>query len=120
MAGAIYETAAMIWAEMPAEYDLALEARYAEAEAATNGYMVNRLGRARGLTGYDLHTGSAGRAYRYASRELLDHWAVSRSKFVKVFPTEYKRALLEMHERAVLEDPSMPPVAAHEAAAAAR
>lgn len=74
MAGAIYETAAMIWAEMRNEYQIALEARYAEAEAATNGYMVNRLGRTKGVTGYDLHIGPADRAYRYASRELLDHW----------------------------------------------
>jgi glutamate synthase (NADPH) large chain len=33
------------------------------------------------------------------ARELLDQWAVARSKFVKVFPTEYKRALAEMHAR---------------------
>ena len=45
------------------------------------------------------------------ARDLLDHWAVSRSKFVKVFPTEYKRALSEMYERQVLEDPPTPPVA---------
>lgn len=57
MAGAIYEMAGIIWAEMRADFDRALEARYAEAEAATNGYMVNRLGRAAGVTGYDLHTG---------------------------------------------------------------
>ena len=30
------------------------------------------------------------------ARELLDHWADSRAKFVKVFPHEYKRALGEM------------------------
>ena len=35
------------------------------------------------------------------ARELLDHWATSRLKFVKVFPNEYKRALTEMHERDV-------------------
>jgi glutamate synthase (NADPH) large chain len=35
------------------------------------------------------------------ARELLDHWAVSRMKFVKVFPNEYKRALAEMYEREV-------------------
>jgi glutamate synthase (NADPH/NADH) large chain/glutamate synthase (ferredoxin) len=35
------------------------------------------------------------------ARELLDNWAVSRMKFVKVFPNEYKRALLEMYEREV-------------------
>ncbi|MGE0332785.1 MAG: glutamate synthase-related protein [Ramlibacter sp.] len=33
------------------------------------------------------------------ARELLDNWAEARSKFVKVFPSEYKRALKEMHER---------------------
>jgi glutamate synthase (NADPH) large chain len=35
------------------------------------------------------------------ARELLDDWATSRTKFVKVFPNEYKRALLEMYEREV-------------------
>jgi glutamate synthase domain-containing protein 2/glutamate synthase domain-containing protein 1/glutamate synthase domain-containing protein 3 len=30
------------------------------------------------------------------AREILDHWADSRTKFVKVFPNEYKRALGEM------------------------
>jgi glutamate synthase domain-containing protein 3 len=31
------------------------------------------------------------------AREILDTWAESRGKFVKVFPNEYKRALGEMH-----------------------
>jgi len=35
------------------------------------------------------------------ARELLDNWAVSRTKFVKVFPNEYKRALAELHDRKV-------------------
>ena len=33
------------------------------------------------------------------ARELLDNWATAREKFVKVFPTEYKRALGEIHVR---------------------
>jgi len=33
------------------------------------------------------------------ARELLDTWAESRLKFVKVFPNEYKRALLERKDR---------------------
>ncbi len=33
------------------------------------------------------------------ARELLDTWDVSRLKFVKVFPNEYKRALLERKDR---------------------
>ena len=35
------------------------------------------------------------------ARELLDTWAESRGKFVKVFPNEYKRALGEMAARKV-------------------
>jgi glutamate synthase (ferredoxin) len=33
------------------------------------------------------------------ARELLDTWSESRLKFVKVFPNEYKRALIERKER---------------------
>jgi glutamate synthase (NADPH/NADH) large chain/glutamate synthase (ferredoxin) len=33
------------------------------------------------------------------ARELLDHWAEARQKFVKVFPIEYKRALSELGKR---------------------
>ncbi|HEV7813566.1 MAG TPA: glutamate synthase-related protein [Janthinobacterium sp.] len=43
------------------------------------------------------HTGST------RARFLLDDWAAGRAKFVKVFPSDYKRALIEMAENAVLE-----------------
>ena len=33
------------------------------------------------------------------ARELLDHWAQARSRFVKVFPNEYKRALGEIYAK---------------------
>ena len=33
------------------------------------------------------------------ARELLDTWETSRTKFVKVFPIEYKRALGELHAK---------------------
>jgi len=35
------------------------------------------------------------------AREILDHWAEARSKFVKVFPNEYKRALAEISLKAM-------------------
>lgn len=35
------------------------------------------------------------------ARDLLDDWTVARTKFVKVFPNEYKRALAEIHDRKV-------------------
>ncbi|WP_418316766.1 glutamate synthase-related protein [Piscinibacter sakaiensis] len=31
------------------------------------------------------------------ARDILDHWQQARGKFVKVFPSEYKRALGELH-----------------------
>jgi glutamate synthase (NADPH/NADH) large chain len=34
------------------------------------------------------------------AREILDHWAESRARFVKVFPHEYKRALAERAAKA--------------------
>ena len=37
------------------------------------------------------------------ARDLLDTWETSRAKFVKVLPHEYKRALTEMHDRAVAQ-----------------
>ena len=43
------------------------------------------------------HTGST------RARNLLDDWSTARSKFVKVFPTEYKRALEEMHNSSMEE-----------------
>ena len=33
------------------------------------------------------------------ARELLDHWDAARTKFVKVFPKEYQRALAEIHAK---------------------
>jgi glutamate synthase (NADPH/NADH) large chain len=37
------------------------------------------------------------------ARDMLDHWAESRAKFVKVFPHEYKRALGERQARAAAD-----------------
>ena len=36
------------------------------------------------------------------ARELLDNWAESRQKFVKVFPNEYKRALTERKDKRLM------------------
>jgi glutamate synthase domain-containing protein 3 len=43
--------------------------------------------------------------FRYTGSErarfVLDHWAVARGKFVKVFPHEYRRALKELAAKKV-------------------
>ena len=40
------------------------------------------------------------------ARELLDHWAEARAKFVKVFPNEYKRALGEINAKKAAAAPA--------------
>jgi glutamate synthase (NADPH/NADH) large chain/glutamate synthase (ferredoxin) len=40
------------------------------------------------------------------ARELLDNWASSRAKFVKVFPNEYKRALGEINAKKQAASPA--------------
>jgi glutamate synthase (NADPH/NADH) large chain len=42
------------------------------------------------------HTGS------FRAKEILHNWSVARARFVKVMPSEYKRALVELHEDEVL------------------
>jgi glutamate synthase (NADPH/NADH) large chain len=44
------------------------------------------------------------------ARNLLDAWAAGRSKFVKVFPNEYKRALAEMTPAVKSDKPAVSPV----------
>lgn len=71
---AIYDMAGSLWHSMRADYEAALEREFQTADDACHGYLVNRQGKAAGITGRSLFTGSAARAYRYASRELLDYW----------------------------------------------
>jgi hypothetical protein len=56
------------------EREAIVEHSFIQAEDATNGYMVNRLGQARGISERSLFVGPQSRARKYASPELLEHW----------------------------------------------
>ena len=86
---------------MPADEQTATVARGVWHRDQTDEAQLKKL-----LEDHNRWTGSK------RARELLDNWSASRGKFVKVFPTEYKRALSEIHERKVLEEPATPAVAA--------
>ena len=88
---------------MPSDEQAATQPRATWHQGQTDEALLKKL-----LEDHHRWTGSK------RARELLDHWAASRSKFVKVFPTEYKRALSEMYERKVLEEAATPAVAAPE------
>jgi glutamate synthase (NADPH/NADH) large chain/glutamate synthase (ferredoxin) len=47
------------------------------------------------------------------ARELLDNWDTARAKFVKVFPTEYKRALAEIYVKKGAQALAEPAQVAH-------
>lgn len=74
MASVIFAHAADMWHQCRDEFEDYVAEAYRRAERATNGHMVNREGRAKGVTSLSLFTGQAARAHRYASEELLDHW----------------------------------------------
>ncbi|MBT9494682.1 MAG: glutamate synthase subunit alpha, partial [Paucibacter sp.] len=73
-------------AEQEATVDRAIWHHLADAAAQTDEAILKKM-----LEDHHRWTGSQ------RARDLLDHWAVSRAKFVKVFPNEYRRALGEMH-----------------------
>lgn len=52
----------------------AIEREWRQAEAATNGYMLNRRGREAGINERTLFRGPEARARKYASEELLTYW----------------------------------------------
>ncbi|MCW5297006.1 glutamate synthase subunit alpha [Herbaspirillum lusitanum] len=73
-----------------------------EQEASTDRAIWHSLQRGGdGQTDEVILRGLIERHFKYTgstrARYLLDNWAASRGKFVKVFPTEYKRALGELH-----------------------
>jgi len=73
-----------------------------EQEASTDRAVWHSLQRGgSGQTDEVILRGLIERHFKYTgstrARYLLDNWAASRSKFVKVFPTEYKRALGELN-----------------------
>jgi len=72
--------------EQERSVDPALWHHLAGAEAQTDEAILKKM-----IEDHHRWTGSQ------RARDILDHWADSRSKFVKVFPHEYKRALGEQN-----------------------
>jgi glutamate synthase domain-containing protein 3 len=95
-------------AEQVASVDPALWHR-AQGQAQTDEALLKKL-----IEEHHRWTGSL------RAREILDHWAERLSKFVKVFPHEYKRALGENHARAQLASTPQKAPAADEDVATAK
>lgn len=72
--------------EQEATMDKAIWHRLGDGEARTDEAILKKL-----IEDHHRWTGSQ------RARDILDHWAESRARFVKVFPTEYRRALGELN-----------------------
>ncbi|MFD7068491.1 phage minor capsid protein [Streptomyces sp. NPDC059913] len=68
-------------------WDWAMQ-QYEAAEDATNGYLLNRKGRERGVDPGSLFTGPARIAYAYASDELKAFWRTTERKTQQQFVAE--------------------------------
>ncbi len=76
------------------EWRDAAYAQFMAAESATNGYLVNAAGRARGIDPWSLWSGPADRAEHWASWELLEFWRSNP----RVTITDYRRQVSAAEE----------------------
>lgn len=88
---AIFDRASQQWRDMRSDFERHTDAAYNRALEACGGVLVNAEGRAKHIDGWDLFTGPAIRAYRFASEELQQHWA------------EHPRLSMEAYEQQWLE-----------------
>ena len=93
---AIFDLASRQWADMRSEYERYVEAAYNKALEATVGVLVNAEGRAKHIDGFDLFTGPAIRAYRYASEELTDYWGHNPRMTMLYFEQQWVDGHLEV------------------------
>ena len=74
------------------EYQDEVYRQWLQAEAETNGYMLNKAGKAAGIDERSLFTGPQSRVAKYASRELRDYFdAHPRPTRVSWFGSAYAR-----------------------------
>lgn len=92
---AIFKRASQQWAEMHTEFERYVEASYNKALEASGGVLVNAAGKAKHIDGYDLFTGPAIRAYRYASEELQQYWAAHPRLSMNDFEAQWVEGALE-------------------------
>lgn len=74
MTSSIFQEAARQWHQMKSDYLGYIDAEYDKALEACAGVLVNKAGREQHVDGYNLFTGTQGRADKYASPELLEYW----------------------------------------------
>jgi hypothetical protein len=85
----IFEHAADMYREMRQEFELVLEAAYANAENGTHGSLLNREGRTKPVDAYSLLTGPWSRVLKYGSEELIEWFLEVGRPSVQQFEREW-------------------------------
>lgn len=89
MSSPIFAKAAEEWARMRSAYGDYLEAHMAAAVEATNGYLLNPKGKAKGVTQEQLFTAGPNVAAAYASEELADFWRTHPRMTLAAFEAQW-------------------------------
>lgn len=84
----IFQAAAAEWRRVRDEYELHLEAQYAQALEECNGVLLNARGKAAGIDSFSLFRGPGRRAAAYASDELMEFW----QRHTRLTFAEFERA----------------------------
>lgn len=90
----IFKLAAAQWRQLRLEYQDVLEHAYERAETATNGVLLNKLGKTRGINPVSLFYGPEVRALCYASEELIEHW----QRHPRITFASYEKQSIELWE----------------------
>ncbi|NQD40568.1 hypothetical protein [Glutamicibacter halophytocola] len=89
MSGLIYSIAAELWRDMKADYTLRLDASFHQADNDCHGHLLNKAGRDAHISAWELFRGSETYAYRYASRELVEWWALHGRLTLSAFEAQW-------------------------------
>jgi hypothetical protein len=92
---AIFERASQQWRDMRSDFERHTDAAYDKALDACGGVLVNAAGRRQHVDGYDLFTGPAVKAYRFASEELVDFWEANPRLSMNDFEAQWVEGNLE-------------------------
>ena len=93
---AIFDRASQQWKDMRSDFERHTDAAYAKALEACCGVLVNKEGIAERVDGYDLFTGPAIKAYRFASWELQQYWAENPRLTMNDFEAQWVEGNLEV------------------------